>query len=831
LGQDGPAHLVPLGQTGWSLWREGALRSAGFPASGLLAVCDRELADAVDTAERSGGPGGPAGADLAGTFQAAGARLTAAVAKVAADPAFREAVAWQNPALIGACLDKLVRGERRNVRGRLHESAVVRYLQRYLLKNDTIGFFGPVGWVELSPGVAGLPVTPGEELLAGRTTHFEMWAIDAFARALARQPELSGSLIPRPALAVLVTGRTLRRPLRPAAELTDAEVAVLAWCDGRRTVGQVIAGSVGQVTAGSVGQVTADSPIRPGDAAGGAGDAAGSPGGAAGGAGDAAGSPGGAAGSLGGAGSGGRGVRLRALIRLAQLGAVHLGLDGPVDSWPERALRRKLEAVGDPAARGSALARLDALTAARDAMADAHDADDLVKRAAELADVFGEFTGAGATRRAGEAYAGRTLVYQDARRNVAVTVGRAVLGELAAPLGLLLDSARWLVARAAAEYRDLFAALYTGEATGSGSAQVPLGHLIALAAPDLTATGHALPPPVQAAVLEFQRRWLQVLSWPDGARRHEVSSAALAQAATREFGGATVPWRTAVHHSPDIMIAATGPEAVRRGDFLLVLGELHLAVNSLESRFFVQHHDDPRRLLAAAEADFGDQRIYAALPKSSPFVSSRVWPPIALLSPRYTYWSWSGEPSSVEPPGPVLAGAGLTVCRRDGELRVVSAETGVGYDLLEVIGEILSTAVVDSFRPFAAAPHRPRITVDRLVIARESWTFRAADTGWAFVKDESSRFAAARAWRAGHGLPERVFAVLPVERKPIGVDFASLPLVNILAKEVRRTAEAGEQAFSVTEMLPDLGEMWLPDRAGHRYASEFRLVAFDATGA
>jgi hypothetical protein len=315
--------------------------------------------------------------------------------------------------------------------------------------------------------------------------------------------------------------------------------------------------------------------------------------------------------------------------------------------------------------------------------------------------------------------------------------------------------------------------------------------------------------------------------WPDGVRRYRVSSAALAGAVAREFGGATPQWRAAIHHSPDIMIAAAGPEAVQRGDFLLVLGELHLAVNSLDNRFFIQHHDDPRRLLAAAEADFGGRRIYAAPPKNSPFVSSRVWPPVALLSPEYTYWSWSGEVCSVEPEGPVLAGADLMVSRRDGALCVVSRGTGARHDLLEVIGEILSAAVVSSFRPLAAAPHNPRVTIDRLVVSRESWTFGAADTAWAFVKDEAARFAAARAWRARHGLPERAFVVLPVERKPIAVDFASLTLVNILAKEVRRTAEAGALTFSLTEMLPDLAQLWLPDRAGQRYASEFRLVAFD----
>ena len=762
----GAVHLVPLGRTGWSLWREAGLRSAGFPAAGLLAVCDDDLARAVDEAGRWD----PGDAGLRAAHQAAATRLSAAVAAMAADPAFREAVAWQNPALIGSCLDKLVRGEPRNVRGRLHESTVVRYMQRYLLKNDTIGFFGPVGWAVLSPERVGLDVTPGDGLLAARTTHFEMWAVDALARALSRLPELAGSLVPRRALAVTAIAGVLHRPLRPPLELTGAEIAVLERCDGRRTVREVVSG-----------QAIAS----------------------------------------------GRAASLQALTRLARLGAVHIGLEGPVDSWPERALRGKIEAIGEEPTRRSALARLDKLTAARDAMGAARNAEDVVKRAEELAGIFQETTGSGATRRPGETYAGRTLIYQDARRDVDVVVGRAVLDELTPPLGLILDSARWLVAHAGERYRALLSALHEDEAQRGGSPDVPLGHLIAMAASDLTASGHALPHPVQTAVLEFQRRWSQVLTWPEGARRHQVSSAVLADPVVREFGGARVPWRTAMHHSPDIMIAAAGPEAVRRGDFLLVLGELHLAVNSLDNRFFVQHHDDPRRLQAAAEADFGRRRIYAAPPKNSPFVSSRVWPPITLLSPRYTYWTWSGEPCSIDPPGPVIAGAGLMASRRDGVLRVVCTETGAEYDLLEILGEILSAAVINAFRPFGTAPHRPRIIIDRLVIARESWTFPAAQTAWAFVTDEAARFAAARAWRAQHDLPERVFAVLPVERKPIGTDFTSLALVNILAKEVRRTAEAGALSFTVSEMLPDLGEMWLPDRAGRRFASEFRLVAVD----
>jgi hypothetical protein len=794
-----PGHLAPLGQTGWSLWREGALRSTGFPAAWLLAVCDEDLARAADAAGEDGG-----GAGLRAAHEAAAARVSAAVARLAGDAAFRAAVAWQNPGLLGSCLDKLVRGERRNVRGRLHESVVVRYLQRYALKNDTIGFFGPVGWVTLAPEEPGLTVTAGQALVRARTTHFEVWAIDELARALASRPDLAGWLVPRPALAVTVRAGVLNRPLGPPVALTGAEAAVFAQCDGRRTVREVTGTPAGGDGPGELAAMAcrgelADQDTPPGQAAGVGDQAAG---------------------------------RLRALARLVRLGAVQAGLEGPVDSWPERALRRSLEAVGDEAARDRALADVDTLIAARDAVAAARTADEMACRAGQLASVFRLVTGAEPARRHGEAYAGRTLVYQDTRRDAEVRAGRAVLDELAAPLGLVLDSARWLAARAGAGYRALFLALYQDEAARGGSADVPLGHLIARAAPSLTASGRDLPAPVRAAAGEFQRRWRRILDWPAGASRHGVSCAAVAAGVAREFGGAAPRWRAAVHHSPDIMIAAASPEAVRRGEFLLVLGELHLAVNSLDNRFFVQHHDDPGRLLAAAEADFGGQRVYAAPPKNSPFVSSRVWPPITLLSPQYTYWTWSAGRCSVDPPGPVLPAAALVAREVSGALRVACLDTGADYDLLEVIGEILTTAVVNSFRPVAPAAHAPRVTIGRLVIARESWQFDAAGTSWAFIKDEAARYAAARAWRARHRLPERVFAVLPAERKPLAADFTSLPLVNILAKEIRRTTtETTVPDFTLTEMLPDLPQMWLPDNAGQTYACEFRLVAVDGHAA
>jgi hypothetical protein len=121
----------------------------------------------------------------------------------------------------------------------------------------------------------------------------------------------------------------------------------------------------------------------------------------------------------------------------------------------------------------------------------------------------------------------------------------------------------------------------------------------------------------------------------------------------------------------------------------------------------------------------------------------------------------------------------------------------------------------------------PRVSIDRLVIARESWSFTPDQCSWATAKDELMRFAGARAWRKAHGIPERAFYKVPTEDKPTHVDFGSIPLVNILAKAIRQTAEVSQGFVHITEMLPDLCQTWLTDGRGARYTAELRIVAVD----
>jgi hypothetical protein len=57
-------------------------------------------------------------------------------------------------------------------KNRSNQQMVASYLQRYCVKNDTIGFFGPVGWLTLNPQTQSITARPGPDLLAARTVYF-----------------------------------------------------------------------------------------------------------------------------------------------------------------------------------------------------------------------------------------------------------------------------------------------------------------------------------------------------------------------------------------------------------------------------------------------------------------------------------------------------------------------------------------------------------------------------------------------------------------------------------------------------------------------------------
>jgi hypothetical protein len=756
-------HRTPLGTSGWELWRDAALASAGFPASRMTAICDAGLAAAADEL-RAGSA--TARSRYEAAYAGARERLGAAIRETASEPRFREAVAWQKPVLLVDCLDQAAAGKLAGHRRRTGELVIARRLQQYCLSNETLGFFGPVGWARISPDSTWLDARPGSGPLARRTTYFESWAIDALGAAIAARPEVLPWLTPRVAPVAVPDGRVLRLPFREPIELSISEARILSLCDGQRTV-----------------RMLTGDPADP--------------------------------------------EMLAALLRLRELGAVQVGLDVPISAWPELELEDRIRRIADPAVRRGALEPVAELVAARDAVsAAAGDADRVYRAAGALAEVFERTTGVSAASRSWADYSGPQAVYEDTVRDVEVLIGSQLTDALAAPLGLLLDSAAWLVNTVAARYLELCRRIVGRTSAGHGTRRVPLPQLAVMAMPELFLPSDGREPPTVAdAVAEFQERWRRILAIPPGTRHYRVASHLITEQVAREFATGPALWSGASRHSADLMIAADGTDAIARGEFQFVLGKLHLATNSLENRVFAAQHPAPSRLLAAAESDHLDGRVYAIPKRNSPVVSSRLYPPSALLSPRYTYLCLGSE--SVAPPGQarVLPAVDLLIAPRGDDLVARCGRDGREYDFLAVIGEMLSALVAPAFRPLDAAGYNPRVSIDNLVLARESWTFPPAAAGWAFIKDERRQYAAARQWRTVHGLPERAFVRVPLEGKPIALDFRSIALVGLVADALQRAAKRGGGNFTLTEMMPDTDQLWLRDGDGHRYTAELKLVA------
>ncbi|MDQ3918032.1 MAG: lantibiotic dehydratase family protein, partial [Acidobacteriota bacterium] len=290
-----------------------------------------------------------------------------------------------------------------------------------------------------------------------------------------------------------------------------------------------------------------------------------------------------------------------------------------------------------------------------------------------------------------------------------------------------------------------------------------------------------------------------------------------------EFGGARAGWRLARYHSPDVMIAADGAEAVARGDFKLVLGEFHLSTNTLRASFFVNQHPRPEELFRAVELDLPGVGASPVPPKSWPKLTSRTF---NVLTPHADY-KIEVAPDSLSNAGAerTLRIADLLVEDSPRGLQIRSRDRTLSFDILDVFADLLTSQAINYMKIVAPARHTPRVEVDRVVLAREAWRLTGAELPFAALAAEAERFAGARRLARRLGLPRHVFVKSPSETKPFFVDFESPALVGLLCRAARGLGEGAE--LGVSEMLPGVEQLWLEDGEGGRYTSELRLVALD----
>jgi hypothetical protein len=279
-----------------------------------------------------------------------------------------------------------------------------------------------------------------------------------------------------------------------------------------------------------------------------------------------------------------------------------------------------------------------------------------------------------------------------------------------------------------------------------------------------------------------------------------------------------------VHHSPDLMIG--GAEAASGGRITWVLGEVHTSLVTTRYATWLAFHDAPETMQAAMRHDVTGSTVWMAETGETGGAGSRL--ANVLASPGDLRLIFAHDSCGYDPASTLTVGecdligspAGLRVRRRDGTF-----ERG----LLEVVGDVIGTTFSQLFDLAPAGAHTPRVTIDDLVVSRETWRLPATDPAFADTADESTRYLQARAWAAQHGLPRHVFLRFTGEGKPIYADLTSLPSIDLVSRSLRRARRTGGAAATVTvaEMLPTPDQAWLTDAQGQRYTSELRMVAVD----
>jgi hypothetical protein len=277
-------------------------------------------------------------------------------------------------------------------------------------------------------------------------------------------------------------------------------------------------------------------------------------------------------------------------------------------------------------------------------------------------------------------------------------------------------------------------------------------------------------------------------------------------------------------HSPDVHLCAPDEAALARGEFTVVLGELHVAMASFDTHFFSLGHPDPDRLRAGMGADLPDGRVRLLAPVDWPRHCARnaEW----MHGPRDAQLGFVSAPGA--DPDRLVPIAGLTVGPGEGGLRVRDAG-GREWPILDVFSQLFDYQAFDTWKLAGNADHTARISVDGLVLVRETWRTTVGDTWLAGVKGERERYLAVRRWRRDLGLPERIFVRVDTELKPCFVDLTSAVYTRVLCTLLRGAHAKGgdEVGLTVTELLPGAQDAWLVDAAGRRYTSELRLQIRD----
>lgn len=265
--------------------------------------------------------------------------------------------------------------------------------------------------------------------------------------------------------------------------------------------------------------------------------------------------------------------------------------------------------------------------------------------------------------------------------------------------------------------------------------------------------------------------------------------------------------------SPDVMLLARDVEALRAGDFKVVVAECHdtLMIWGWATSFHAQRD----RVQGAASAFL--ERVRGTHILANVLASKRV----KIVPFEYPGPTIEVAAASEKPLAERIPIAGVTTRLENDRLKL---QTPGWPDFLLYNGE-LPTLAHSLFAPPRVVPphitlgkHTPRLMLNNVVLQREQWRLRREELLPGTYQGTSFELLLdiRRAARRLH-LPRYLFARVAGERKPVLVDLANYFLLELLAYII-----PGEEEVTLNEALPGPNELWLRSSTG-TYCAELRL--------
>ncbi|MDD1150978.1 lantibiotic dehydratase family protein [Pseudomonas sp. TNT2022 ID357] len=430
-----------------------------------------------------------------------------------------------------------------------------------------------------------------------------------------------------------------------------------------------------------------------------------------------------------------------------------------------------------------------------------------------LNQLLGE-AGVDLSRETGAMYVGRYPLYEDCSRNMNISLGQAMLDQINQELAPLMRINQWLIKAIAHQLNQAFIEVWEQRQVANPGKPVDFLDLLNTLAPLL--------PALEARIIGdldqcLETAWAQLLQdFPghaevrlcaaDVERLISLLNTRLDVEGFEVFGSD--------FHSPDILLSSASVEAFNRGDYQIIVGEVHPAVHTLSQPVAAPFGPFNTQINQQVEAIFQRPRLVLADSPESYQRSHIDWP----LQPSYLQLVLPSGGGCVAAHQQFAAGR-AKVLRVNGRLQVVDALGQFSEDLLCVYSTPLHRLGFALAGSAVAKHDHRRIWLGRTLYKRASWLFardRLPEPKGSI--DELEHTLQWRAWAGAHGLPRYAFVKIDTEPKPLFLDFDNPLSFDGISNALKN---AGHVKFS--EMRPCPDELWLEEARG-RFCCEIRTT-------